>query len=323
MFKQIRDSVSIVDYAAYLGYTPQKKGGRYYNLAEHDSLMIDAQKNTFKRYSADDVYGDVIDFAVEMQNIDKGEAIKQLKAFAGITSQRDLPPPQKPAKPVAEEEPTPFELPEKFKGKYKRLFGYLCGERKLSLSVVQDMIRRKMLYESDGRHNAVFVGYDYDGKAKYAFQKGTSSNMKFALDVPGSKKYPVAIFVDNGSRSLVVSEAIIDAMSVMTITEKNGGNYKAHSYLSMQGNNAEAVKYHLQHNPKIEQVVMAVDNDRTGDIYRQKISKIVEDSGRNIKIYDRRPKNKDFNEDLKLEEYLKRPAQTESAETSKGDMTYE
>ena len=297
--------ISIVDYAAFLGYTPIKKGNRYYSLKEHDSLMIDTRKNTFRRYSTDE-HGDIIDFAVAMQQISKGEAVKQLKVYAGL-SDKDLKDyiPRKISTAQNQEPPKEFILPQKHTGSYKRLFASLCGSRKISQTVVQDLIRRKMLYESEEKHNAVFVGFDYEKNPVYAQMKGTSSTAPFAIDVPGSQKCPYALFVDNRSSSMVVTEAAIDAMSVMTIAELNGADYKAHSYLSLQGNNIAAFKFHFEHNPQISQVVFAVDNDPTGDKYREQLRQVISESGRSVRIIDRRPQTKDFNEDLQAGVYKK------------------
>lgn len=297
--------ISIVDYAAFLGYTPVKKGNCYYNLKEHDSLMIDTRKNTFRRYSTDE-HGDIIDFAAAMQQISKGEAVKRLKVYSGL-SDKDLKDyiPRKISTAQNQESAKEFILPKKHNGSYKRLFAYLCGSRKISQTIVQDLIRRKMLYESEEKHNAVFVGLDYDQNPVYAQMKGTSSTAPFAIDVPGSKKRPYAFFVDNKSPSMVVTEAAIDAMSVMTISELNGADYKAHSYLSMQGNNIAAFKYHFERNPQINQVVFAVDNDATGDKYRKQLREVISESGRSIRVIDRRPQTKDFNEDLQSGVYKK------------------
>ena len=83
--------------------------------------------------------------------------------------------------------------------------------------------------------------------------------------------------------------------------KKNGVDYETHNYFSMQGNNLAGVKERLTqlHDPPITQVVMVVDNDKTGDKYRTEIRSILKECGFEGNIFDRRPKGNDFNDDLK------------------------
>ena len=304
--QKIKETIHIVDYAASLGYTPIRQGN-FYTLKEHDSVKINAAQNTYKRYSTGE-WGGVIDFCMNMQGISQDAAIKELAAYVHdgriSSEQRVIPQKELPKKA--------FMLPPKHDGPYTRVFSYLCHTRGIDYDVVMELVKRKMLYEDAEHHNAVFVGYDYDGIAKYGFKKSTNPDRKFAIDVEGNQKYPVGIWIDNKSNSVVVGEAIIDLMSVMTITKMNGSDYKAHNYYSMQGNNTESVKYHLEHNPHITQLVLAVDNDAAGDKYRDKIKKLCADMNWHGKIFDRRPRLNDFNDVLK--ESLKSLPSIESPE---------
>ena len=44
----------LVALSADLGFTPVRVSNRYYSLEEHDSVMIDTVRNTFKQYSTND-----------------------------------------------------------------------------------------------------------------------------------------------------------------------------------------------------------------------------------------------------------------------------
>lgn len=66
--QQIVDNIRIVDYASELGFTLVRRG-KYFTLKEHDSVMIDPERNCFWRNSIGGGYGktayggSVIDFA--------------------------------------------------------------------------------------------------------------------------------------------------------------------------------------------------------------------------------------------------------------------
>ncbi len=47
-------------------------------------------------------------------------------------------------------------FPNAFKGKYRRLYEYLCHGRAISPEVVTDMVKRDYLYEDD-RHNLIMM----------------------------------------------------------------------------------------------------------------------------------------------------------------------
>ena len=303
--KRIKDEVKIVDYAQRIGFTPVKKG-RWYSTKEHDSVMIDPEKNTYTRFS-DKTGGSVIDFAMRFGNLTQDQAIRNLREQI-IT---DTSPKQ--GKPSVTISPKTQEKEIKGKPEKKRqvldistpnikgnekAYDYLCNKRGIDTEIVTDMINRDMLYESAKYHNVCFLGRDYDGNIKYGFNRSTGET-KFAGDMAGSQK-KIGIYIDNGSKSLVIGEAIIDLMSVMTITKMNGGDYKSHNYLSFQGQNLGSVVYHMSRpeNSHITQIVTSMDNDPAGNRYREKIREVLADTGYEGKIYDRTPQSKDYNDDL-------------------------
>ena len=202
---------------------------------------------------------------------------------------------------------TEFRLPEKFDGKMSRLFAYMNKERGLQYEVIKDMVDRKMLYEDKNFHNSVFVGFDYDNEPKYASKRSTvsndyksqSSSIFSKADVPRSNK-KVGFFVDNKSPTLILCEAPIDAMSIMSITQLHDVDYKKYSYLAQGGTSMASVNYHLDNNPNVTKVYLAYDNDEAGDNARFKARALLKQRGFNDKqIIDKPPHNNDFNDDLK------------------------
>ena len=72
-YKERRKNVSnysIIELLEQFGYTPIKKGTMYYSLKEHDSFMINIQKNTWTQYSSGkggDVLSLLVDFIGDNQ----------------------------------------------------------------------------------------------------------------------------------------------------------------------------------------------------------------------------------------------------------------
>ena len=50
VYQIIKEQIRIIDYAPRLGFTVKRKG-KYYSLKEHDSVIIDPEKNCFWRNS--------------------------------------------------------------------------------------------------------------------------------------------------------------------------------------------------------------------------------------------------------------------------------
>lgn len=73
-----------------------------------------------------------------------------------------------PELPVREQKP--FVFPDR-NGNSRRILEYLSG-RGISERAIRYCLRLGILYESRPYHNAVFIGKDENGKARYAFLRG-------------------------------------------------------------------------------------------------------------------------------------------------------
>lgn len=72
---------------------------------------------------------------------------------------------------------------------------------------------------------------------------------------------PNAFYVDNESNVLVVTESVIDAMSIMSLVDSN----EKYNYLALGGvGKWEAIKTYLDRG-NIKKIVIATDNDKTND----------------------------------------------------------
>lgn len=306
IYDQIKQSVSILDYAGMHGIELQRVG-RYYTIKEHDSVRIDPDKNCFWRNSGigKTTTGSVIDFAnVFVHDDDLHESLKELTGFVSgnsvlyeTASGRQRHQDQMTRwrkKPLAEN------LPERAKNMH-RVYAYLTQTRFIEPEVVQEFVNRKMLYQ-DVRGNCVFVAYDDTKKPVFASFRGTLSEKKFLGDVSGSN-YREGFYINNNADRLIVTESVIDAMSVMSILHGQGIDYKQYDYLPLNSaDKHETLLVHLAENPK-EQVLLALDHDLAGvknmQILKEKI--LDEFSGMDMRaeqVTFHVPEKKDWNEEL-------------------------
>ena len=163
-----------------------------------------------------------------------------------------------------------FILPKAYKNN-DRVVDYL-RMRKISDFIIDYCIDNKLLYESADYHNAVFVGYDSEGIARYAALRGTWKHMAntFKGEVDGSdKRYSFSVPAMEKSDKLIVTESAIDALSVATLRSKIGDVH----YLSFGGvyvpttsreKLPKALEQFLEDQEEIKNFELCLDNDEVG-----------------------------------------------------------
>lgn len=283
--------ISITEYARQMGFTPVKIGS-YYTLKEHDSVRIDPRKNIFFRNSTGD-RGTVIDFVMAFKGVSCGEAIKLL------CDEIELPKVYKEQNSVPQKKKELI-LPAKARN-MKNVFAYLVKTRCINQKIVQEMVDRDMLYQ-DERNNCVFVSRNENGKSVFASVRGTNTDKKWVGDVSGCD-YSHSFFIDNCSRNLIVTESVIDAMSMMDIKEQKGENHQEYNYLSVSGlgKSREALGYHLG-KTLYDIVFLAFDNDDKGREIAKEMKKYIESINQDISVSMLIPEAaKDWNEELQKE----------------------
>lgn len=298
----IKEQIKITDYAAYLGFTVVKKG-RYFSLKEHDSVMIDTTKNKYWQNSVGGTGGSignggsVIDFAMNFGNMTLNEAIYALKSYGNITdkeihinaSKEEI------KERIFKENGKELKLPTASEN-MKKVYAYLVKTRKISPKIVREFVTKKMLYQ-DERGNCVFVGYDYMDKNKpvFACKRGTNTYNPFNGDVSGCD-YSKCFYIDNGSTKLLIGEAVIDIMSIMTLLKVR---WKEYNYLAIGGvGKWKSIETYLAQN-KIKSVTIATDSDEKGILAAQNICAYIKDQYPLVNRKWKLPKKKkDWNEVL-------------------------
>ena len=264
--ERIKNEVSILDYVPLAGFTLKKIGNHgLYTTVEHDSLIIDPYKNCYwfnSRGDADSVIGFVTKY---IYNGDAKMAIKELSEKlnnSDFSSNIAITP------EASVEKPKELILPPK-NSDMRKVFAYLTKSRFINQEIVQDFVTQHMLYQ-DLKGNCVFVSYDNDIPV-FGCLRGTNTYKRFLGDLPGCN-YQKGFFINGKSSELIVTESVIDAMSIMSILKEKGLDYKNYSFLSLSGvDKNNALKFHLDHNKKFQSVLLALDNDSAG----KKISKLI------------------------------------------------
>lgn len=298
----IKRGVSILRVAEDMGFTPQQIGG-YYTLKEHDSVRIYPDTNSFHRFSAD-VGGSTIDFAMHFGGLTEKEAIRSLKEKYVGDRLDSLPQYTPPAQTTPE--PKKFELPQKAEGKFSRAYAYLTKTRCLDSEIVQSCMKDGLIYE-DNKHNVVFVGKDAEGTTAYATRHTTLTDSDFKRDVAGSRQ-DIGFMVDHKATRLYVTEAPIDALSIMCLRKQQGHDIKDANYMATCGTGKDAALYYrLRTNPHIKEVVLANDNDEAGQAASRKIFQTLKKEFPEIKISCLKIKGKDVNEHLCFNNCPKNP----------------
>lgn len=289
--------IPIVEYAQSCGYTLVQMG-TYFSLKEYDSVRINPRKNLFWRNS-NGVSGSIIDFVMEFESCSFDEAVRKLADRYGIDAGECTEEVKKTAEKPKQEnlpkwkayEPNQLTYPKAGKSNTD-VFHYLTKSRCIEKEVVKYFFAKKLVYQ-DKYGNCVFATKDYACCKK--FMDG-----KFSWDVKGCN-YNECFFIEGeNSERLIVTEAIIDIMAIMTFFQNSGIDFRKYNYLALNGTGKyKSVFYHLEKRAFIKEVITAFDFDDAG----QKTAKRVED-GIKAEYPDRRvksvfpPSGKDWDEYL-------------------------
>ena len=233
-----------------------------FQLREHDSFKINEATSLWHWKSRDVGGKSALDYLIKVEGMKFVEAVQALCE----ESPSYIPPPSQP------EQPKEFLLPPAAENN-RRVFAYLL-KRGIDRKVIEACVRAGILYESADYHNAVFVGKDECGTARYAFLRGTYTKGKpFKAEVSGSNKRFCFFLPPKGeSKKLAVYEAAIETMAHLSL-EKTVDKYR----LSLGGISAPkegetaysfkkpaALESFLARHPEIEEIELCTNNDYAG-----------------------------------------------------------
>jgi hypothetical protein len=226
-----------------------------------------------------------LDYLVKVENMRFREAVEAVSGIAPAAA-----PPCQEAEP-----PKILRLPQKA-GIPLRLYDYLCKKRGIDGEIVNTLIQKEMLYE-DKRGNVVFVGYDEQGKARFASLRGTRGS--FRMDCAGSdKRYGFHMAFPHADQ-LYIYESPIDAMSAASLENAATGDkdaWKSRNRLSLAGTTDAALPFFLNQHQSVGELVFCLDNDSPGRVAANVMQRIYADNGYSTRI--ELPAGKDYNIDL-------------------------
>ncbi|MGL4546445.1 DUF3991 domain-containing protein, partial [Eubacterium aggregans] len=246
----------------------------------------------------------------------KDAVLKLLECIGRSGEDVELNQDQQPMKATACEtiKERPF-VPPTCSDNLRRVFAYLIKTRHISASVVQDLVKEKLISEDD-HHNCVFNCRDEKDEVRgaifrssqdYKIFKGMAagSNRSYGFYVKSRSNEGLGGLEINNQNRLRVFESPIDMMSYFTLNDLVRPGYLSRTTennLALGGLKPTTLLNHLQRHPEIETVLLAVDNDEAWRKFKNemcaKIDVTLKDEGRRIKWIEQVPKNKDWNEDL-------------------------
>ena len=290
-----------MDLLTYLrNYEPDELvhfGGNTYCTREHDSLKISNGKWCW--FSRGIGGTSALDYLIKVKEIPFLDAVER------ITGQAAIQPPVFVSR--NEQEKHKVLLLPKVSKNTSRAEEYLAG-RGIDREIITFCLQTGRLYESEPYHNAVFVGLDKDGKARYANLRGIGSD--FIGDANGSdKRYSFGIPAAGQSSTLHLFESAIDLLSVWTLLKMEGIDWRRDNLLSLAGvykprSRVEdstlpaALKQYLADNPYIRKVVLRLDNDPAGRLASHTIQTLLAQQYGLVSTTRLPPQGKDYNDYL-------------------------
>lgn len=304
--EDMKRDIRITNIAEEMGFSLVRKG-RYYSLKEHDSVIIDDEKNCYWQNSIPGEGrsigkgGSVLDFISTFGDMSIKETVHYLEGRYTQNKWNSL-----HQEVFSERKLNHLRLPPKDKN-MKKVFAYLCQTRKILPEVVEMMVKNKQLYQ-DKKGNCVFVSFDEE-KPTYGMVRGTNTYHRFIGDCQGND-YSKGFFVDNHANKLIITESVIDAMSLMSLTKEKNGDYKDYDYLVLGGvGKLDSLEYRFLKKSYIG-TILSLDNDEAGHSAGEMIKNHLRRLKPQALVMDFYPKQKDWNEELiqyREKELIKNP----------------
>lgn len=311
--EQIQEARKI-DLLTYLkNYEPEKliKVARStYCTKEHDSLKISNGKWCW--FSKNIGGRSALDYLVKVEGYSFVDAVETIIGKAAVQ------PPVFYAH-KANDEPDMIYMQE-LNPTTDRVEGYLkC--RDIHDDIIRYCIDNELLFETANYHSALFLGYDREGRLRYACQRGTVSSFK-GENAGSDKRFSFKILGFEEADTVHVFESAIDLMSYATMVLYSGADWKADHLLSLGGvyktehkNTVPvALEHFLDENPNITTVKLHLDND---DVGREAALDIIEGLKNRYMVFNEPPEQgKDMNDWLRIKLKQKGSEQNENKDIS-------
>jgi len=265
-----------------------------YTIREHQSLKISNGKWMWWSHG----FGgrSALDFLIKVRDIPFREAVtiiiepKEYKAPVFYV----------PKQTKAEKK---LQLPERNLTDHK-VISFLRS-RGIDTELIKACINSGMLYE-DVYHDCVFVGFDENGKPRYASTRATNGKSDDKREASGSdKRYSFRIM--HPSVTLHVFEGAIDLLSYMTLTKITDCKWTREAMVSLGGVASSkgqsdspkvpiALQSAIENMKDLKRIVLHLDRDDAGRLAAKEIMTALQDR---FEVMDQPPKyGKDMNDYL-------------------------
>ena len=314
--KEMINNAQKMDLLTYLKeFEPHElvyRGHNEYTTVTHDSLKI--SNGMWRWFSRGISHRSALDYLIHVKGMEFYDAVVYMNSI-NRTGHAVLAIAMVSRPQQAQKEKAAFILPVANTDN-RRVIAYLLS-RGIGREIIDYCITHGMLYESKDYHNAVFVGKDNTGKARFATQRGTHSGSAFRVDVEGSdKRYSFSLAPNSKNETLYLFESAIDALSHATLYKMEGRNWQDHHRLSLSGITVidpekhsdpdecrplpAALATYLESSLHIKEIIICMDNDEPGRIAAGQIIHTLQKEGYGVK-YVPPPAGKDYNDHLKAQ----------------------
>ena len=274
-------------------------GGNVYSTRDHDSLKISNCKWCW--WSRGIGGRSALDYLIKVRDMDFLEAVEQILGYRAAEPAGFKP----RAAPEKAAEQRDLKLPPV--NRYVDAVVQYLSARGIDGALISECIHAGRLYESQGYHNAVFVGMTPQGEVKSAYLCGLYDS-PFRRDADGSdKRYSFSLPAAVPNDTVHVFESAVDTLSYATMLKLAGRDYHRENLLALSGvylpkeNMAEsalplALEQYLEDHPGTKAVALHLDNDAAGRLATEAIKVLL--SSR-YEVHNEPPRHgKDVNESL-------------------------
>ena len=239
----------------YEPYNLKKESSNSYCTVDHDSLKI--SNGMWFWFSRGFGGKSALDYLIKVKGYTLPQAVERIN---GRTIEKS---------PVfySQSKPKTLQMP-MLSEKTNKVFSYLKS-RGIHTDIIEYCINKKLILETQKYHNAAFIGYDENGRMKYANLRGINSDFKG--EVYGSdKKYAFKICDNPEPKRLRVFESAIDVLSHISLQIMSGRDWSKDAYLSLGGVSVNAqevpipLSYFLEMHKDINTIYLHLDNDEAG-----------------------------------------------------------
>lgn len=230
---------------------PLKKEDKHNNYRFEGFGGLVIKENYYVHFSDSKAGGNAIDFVQKVLNCSFTEAVEKLTNRVLTQSNTMTPETQKKLKQEVSVPPKAHDN--------KRAIAYLVKTRGIDYEIVIDLIKKGLIYQ-DERNNVVFLWLK-DNRVVGYNSRGTTNLSNFKQNGIGSD-FSIGFQVQLGSKveKILVFEAVIDLLSMMTIKKKQKTNFNNILLIATCNLNSEPMERAIVEYPDAE-LFICYDND--------------------------------------------------------------